>query len=334
VVVSFSDPVATRRAVDSLLSQSSPPIEVLVLDNHPQRLTATAIVGWSQDPRVRLIHSGHNLGYTEACNRAAANAAGDWLFFLNPDALADADCLATLLRAANARTGVLGAQVLLPDGRTNAGDNPLHLNGIGWAGRFGEPIERGPPRNVAAVSGAALLARASAYRALGGLCERFFMYYDDIDLCWRMRVAGWTVAFCPAAVAWHDYQFDKGGMKWFWLERNRLWSVLANYSAASLCLLAPLLAGSELMITLVAVRDGWVGNLISAWVATLRGLPELLSWRRRVQASRQTPDSEIVSLMSGKFETGLLRSQAASRANPLIECYRRATMGVLRLMGR
>ncbi|MBV9000423.1 MAG: glycosyltransferase family 2 protein [Solirubrobacterales bacterium] len=334
VIVSFSDPDATRRAVDSLLSQSSPPIEVLVLDNHPKRLTATAIAGWSQDPRVRLIHSGQNLGYTAACNRAAANAAGDWLFFLNPDARADADCLATLLRAADARTGVLGAQVLLPDGRTNAGDNPLHLTGIGWAGRFGEPLEHGPPRDVAAVSGAALLARASAYRALSGLCERFFMYYDDADLCWRTRLAGWKVVFCPDALAWHEYEFDQGSMKWFWLERNRLWSLLANYSAASLCLLAPLLAGTELMVIVVAVRHGWLGSLLRAWVATLRGLPRLLSWRRKVQASRQNPDSEIISLMSGKFETGLLRSQAASRANPLVECYRRATVGILRIMGR
>ena len=80
------------------------------------------------------------------------------------------------------------------------------------------------------------------------MCERLFMYEDDVDLCWRVRLAGWTVMFCPDAVVWHEYEFDKGTMKWYWLERNRLWTVLSNYSAITLVLLAPLLLGTELMV--------------------------------------------------------------------------------------
>jgi GT2 family glycosyltransferase len=334
VIVSFSDPDATRRAVDSLLGQSSPPIEVLVLDNHPQQLTATAIADWSKGPRVRLIHSGHNLGYTAACNRAAANAAGDWLFFLNPDAHADADCLATLLRAANAGTGVLGAQVLLPDGRTNAGDNPLHIAGIAWAGRFGETREHGPSRAVASVSGAALMARAETFRELGGLCDRFFMYEDDVDLCWRMRLAGWEVRFCPEAVVWHDYRFDKGEDKWYLLERNRQWSVLSNYAAGSLMLLAPLLLGTELAVAAIALREGWFGGLVRAWGSTLCALPQLLGWRRRVQAGRRVRDSELMELMVGRVQTPLLESPLVLRLNPLIVLYRAVLLRILRATGR
>ena len=81
------------------------------------------------------------------------------------------------------------------------------------------------------------------------MCERLFMYEDDVDLCWRVRLTGWTVMFCPDAVVWHEYEFDKGTMKWYWLERNRLWTVLSNYSAITLVLLAPLLLGTELMVT-------------------------------------------------------------------------------------
>ena len=183
VVVSFSNPSATRHAIRSLIEQAEPPLEILLLDNHPEGLTAAAMVEWPEASQVRLIHGGENLGYAVGCNRAASVARGEWLFFLNPDAQADPGCLTALVAAADAQAGVVGAQILLPDGRTNAGDNPLHLTGIAWAGRFGEPREHGPPRSVGAVSGAAMLARASAYRELGGLCERFFMYYDDADLC-------------------------------------------------------------------------------------------------------------------------------------------------------
>ena len=201
IIVSFSDPDATRGAVESLLAQSHPPIEVLVVDNHPDARTA------KRDERLAAgrSRSARSLRREPRLHRGAATwrprrREGSWLFFLNPDARADPACLATLLEAVGPRCGVAGAQVLLPDSRTNAGDNPVHITGIAWSGRFGEPRENGLPREVGSVSGAALLARAEAFRQAGGMCERLFMYEDDVDLCWRVRLTGWTVVFCPDAI--------------------------------------------------------------------------------------------------------------------------------------
>lgn len=316
--------------MDSLLAQTSPPVEVLVVDNHPAAPFGRSLTAAPFDSRVRLIHSGQNLGYTAACNAAAVQARGDWLFFLNPDARADPGCLRVLLNAIDGSTAVVGAQVLLPDGRTNAGDNPLHVTGISWAGRFGEPAESGPPREVAAVSGAALLARARSFADLGGLCAGFFLYQDDADLCWRARLAGWKVTFCPDALVWHDYEFDKGPGKWYWLERNRLWSVLSNYSLLSLLLLTPMLAGVEFAVASLAVRQGWGRVLLRAWLAALRDLPAMLRWRRLVQQSRRMPDSALIAFMRGRFETALLDSSAMRRINPLIDGYRLALLWILR----
>lgn len=318
VIVAFSDADAAMRAIESALSQS--PLEVLLVDNHPQRLTA----GRALDDRVRLVHAGENLGYTRACNLAAAQAHGDWLFFLNPDAHAEPRCLERLLEAAQPGDAVLGAQVLLPDGRTNAGDNPVHLTGLAWAGRFGEPREHGPPRAVASVSGAALLARASAYRAVGGMCERFFLYQDDVDLCWRVRLAGWSVRFCPAAIVRHDYEFDRGARKWYWLERNRLWSVLSNHSATTLLALAPLLAATELAIAGHALARGWLPELLRAWGSTLRSLPELRRWRAAVQSSRRVSDREIIALMTPTVDTPLLGGNLTRPVAPLLRLLQRA----------
>jgi GT2 family glycosyltransferase len=334
IVVSFQSPDAARGAVESLLEQSAPPQEVLIVDNHPAGLTAAAMRDWNFDARVKLVHSGANIGYAAACNRAAADACGDWLFFLNPDARADRRCLETLLRPVDDRTGVVGAQVLLPDGRVNAGDNPLHLTGVAWAGGFGAAREDGPPRAVASVSGAALLASARTFSQVGGLCERFFLYMDDIDLCWRMRLAGWNVIFAPQAVVWHDYQFDKGPQKWYWLERNRLWAVLSNYSAAALLLLAPMLLVSELVVTCTALRDGWLRELLRAWGSLFASVPELRSWRRKVQSTRRARDSELMELMAARFETELLENSLALRAAPLMSGYRVAAIGLLRALRR
>ena len=125
--------------------------------------------------------------------------------------------------------------MLLPDRhRVNAGDNVLHLSGLSWAGRYGLEVEAGPPRPAAVVSGAALLARRSAFEALGGYTEGFFMYYDDVDLAWRARLAGWEVLFCPEARVVHDYEFLKGDYKWRYLERNRWWCLLAYFELRTL----------------------------------------------------------------------------------------------------
>lgn len=334
IVVSFSDPSATRRSIQSLLGQADPPLEILMLDNHPEALTAAAMADWSEAGQVRLLHSGENIGYAAACNLAAREARGEWLFFLNPDAHADPHCLTAMLGAVHPGVGVVGGQVLLPDGRTNAGDNPLHLTGIAWAGRFGEPMEHGHPRPVAAVSGAAMLAEASTYRELGGLCERFFMYYDDADLCWRMRLSGRQVVFCPEATVWHEYEFERGAGKWYLLERNRLWSVLSNYSTLGLVLVTPLLIGTQVVVAALALREGWAGSLVRAWASTLRGLPELRRWRRTVQASRRVADSEILGRMAARFDTPLVRSRLVSRVNPLVTGYARAMRLLLRIANR
>ena len=333
IVVSFSDPDATRRAVESLLDQSYPPIEILLADNHPDALTVRAMRAWEPDSRVRLVHSGKNLGYTAACNALAAQARGEWLLFLNPDARAEPTCVAALVGAADSRCGVAGAQVLLPDGRTNAGDNPVHITGIAWSGRFGQVREYGLPREVGSISGAALLARTGPFREAGGMCERFIMYEDDVDLCWRLRLAGWKVMFCPDAVVWHEYEFDKGTMKWYWLERNRLWTVLSNYSAITLVLLAPLLLGTELMVLAQALRGRWTHRLLAAWGSTILGLPDLIRWRRRVQQSRRARDRDIVELMCGRIETALLDSPLTLRVNPLLAGYRRILLAVLGAIG-
>src|SRR5580704_677266 len=114
IVVSFVDPFATARAVKSLVDQSLAPVEVLVADNNPREAHGGAWTADQISQRVRIVHSGSNLGYTNAANLAARQATGEWLFFLNPDAVAQADCLERLVEAADDPVvAVVGAQVLL-----------------------------------------------------------------------------------------------------------------------------------------------------------------------------------------------------------------------------
>jgi GT2 family glycosyltransferase len=330
-VVSFSDPVASEAAVRSLLDQSRPPVEVLVVDNDSHGPIAGALALAGTSPSVRILTPGVNLGYTRAVNLAAAEASGEWLFFLNPDAVAAADCLEQLLQAVDGLdVAVVGAQVLLPDGRINAGENPINIAAISWSGGYGGVRQRGPARDTAAVSGAALLVRRDAFLGVGGLCPFFAMYVDDTDLAWRMRLAGMRVRYCPEAVVVHDYEFNKGAHKWFYLERNRWWAILSNLQMRTIAVLAPALLAAEAVVVARAIYEGWLAEKARAWVSLLGQMPQLIRWRRGVQATRNVSDSEVLRLFAAGIDTELIDTRLPDWVNPCMELYRRLALRLLR----
>jgi GT2 family glycosyltransferase len=320
IIVSYADPDATRRAVASLRAQTRPPDEVIVVDNGPDALRAFD---------ATVVRPGDNLGYPGGVRAGVARSDGEWLVLLNPDAVADPDCVESLLAAAGSGIGVVGGQVLQPDGRVNAGDNPLHISGVSWSGRYLQAPETGEPRKVAVVSGALQLVSRELWDHIDGMADRYFLYHEDVDLCWRARLAGWEVVFAPDARAVHDYTFDKGAEKWFWLERNRAWTVLCAYGARALALLAPVLVVAEAAIAARAAREGWWPQKRRAWVAVWRDRKAIAERRRAVQATRRQSDAAIVARMTGRMETALVDGGLATRVGPLLEAYRRLAVRLL-----
>jgi GT2 family glycosyltransferase len=327
VVVSYRSPRVSD-TLDSLMAQSCAVHEVLLVDNDPDT-PVEGVEGVFE--RLQILRPSANLGYTGAANLAAGVAMGEWLWFLNPDAVAASDCLAALIEAIDGPdVAVVGAQVLLPDGRVNAGANPVNLAGISWSGGYGRPQEHAPPRDVAAVSGASLLVHRERFLQLGGLCPYFFLYVDDTDLAWRVRLGGGRVRYCPAAVVVHEYEFDKGRDKWFYLERNRLWALLSNLQLRTLVLLAPVLLATEGAVLARAARDGWLREKLRAWVVLLASAPALLRWRRHVQGARRVGDALVLGLFVGGIDTDLPEMGMPAWVNASLERYRRL---VLRLLG-
>ena len=331
VIVHYhEEPAQLRAAIDSLLAQTRPPAEILVLDNERSGALAATLAGYG--PQVRSIDAGENRGYV-AINLAAAQASGDHLLCLNPDARAHEDCLALLAALADAdpAVAVVGAQILLDDGVTrNAGANPLHPTGISPAGGYGEPREHGEPREAIVVSGACFLARRDAFLALGGFVEDFFLYYEDVDLCWRAWIAGRRVLYCPQAVVRHGYQFGGSPGKWFLLERNRLSAVLANYERRTLALLAPLLALTELGLLVVAAAGGWLPEKLRAYRSLYSRRRRLAEHRRVVQASRRRSDRELLRLFDDRLDSQLLPGFGAALANLVCVPYLSAVRRLVR----
>jgi GT2 family glycosyltransferase len=312
VVVTYGGVEELALTLGSLRAQTRPLQEILVVDNHPEQPVVAAL---SSTEGLTIIANPANTGYAGGNALGALRARSDYLLFINPDARAALDLCAQLAHELDQdeAVAIVGAQILLPDGRCNAGDNPLHFTGLSWSGRFGSSPEHGQARDALSVSGACLMVRSASFRELDGFSLPYFLYCEDTDLCWRARLRGWRVRFVPAATVVHQYEFNRGRAKWRYLERNRLLMVLANYQARTIARALPALLVTEVGLWAVACRDGWIVEKASSYADIFRLRSWLRQQRAKVQSQRQIRDEVLLREMAGRLDSSPLMSELAAR---------------------
>ena len=160
------------------------------------------------------------------------------------------------------------------------------------------------------------------------------MYGEDLDLGLRLRLAGWgSRRGTGRARSSHDYAFTKGDYKWFWLERNRWWTVLGAYPArARWRSLAPALLAFEVALLLLAWRGGWLRAKLRAQAAVLRELPAIL--RRRRASCRRRASVGCVAFAAGLTDSLDSPNLAAAQAIPGAAALQAAYWRVVRLVVR
>ncbi len=214
VVVNWNAGEDLSRCVASLLEvKARLPLDVVVVDNASSDGSPDALEPFGD--RVRLVETGGNFGFGRGVNRGAEVSTGSYILAMNPDVTVGPDSVERMLEylEANVRVGAVGPRLMDRRGRAqlSCGMAPrlageicrkflLHL--VFSFLRFGCRSSVGP---ISAdwVTGACFLVRRSAFRAVGGMDEAIFMYYEDVDFCLRLGGAGWTVAYLPEAYAFH-----------------------------------------------------------------------------------------------------------------------------------
>lgn len=191
-------------------------VEVIVVDNASTDDSAAAVR--AHFPGVRVIESGANVGFARGNNIGVAASAAPFALLLNTDAFFTPGALRALLTVAQAqpRAGMVGARLINADGSFQASHSPfpghmqefLILSGLGRKLRGAHYPSHGPeeakgPQQVDYVEGACLLVRRAAYDDVGGLDAGYFMYAEEVDLCYAMRQRGWQVWYQPQAQVIH-----------------------------------------------------------------------------------------------------------------------------------
>jgi len=270
---------------------------------------------------VEVIINENNLGFAGANNQGyefALNWGADYLFLLNDDTIVDKDFLQSALLSAQGdeRIGAVQSKLLLWPEKDliNSYGNQLTFYGLAYCGDYRQSNRDGQPKDLAYPSGASVLLKMSALRKSGLFDDDFFMYHEDVDLGWRLRLAGYRVILEPKSIVYHKYQFTKSNYKYFYAERNRLIVLLTNYQLKTLLLLFPILVLIEFFLLLVAYQGGWLKEKFLGYKWLLDNNLKLVERRRYVNSLRQTTDQEIVSLLSSQVDFSELPNNLLTRS--------------------
>lgn len=253
-------------------------------------------------PSVRVIRNEVNLGFATASNVGASLPEGRYLLFMNSDAIVDATALSWLMQIANFDLGVAIWQpvIMSPDGEVeNAGE---FFTRSGFFIRRRTVLREESAYPVFACTAACALMRRDVFRQLGGFVDAYFAYIEDVDLCWRARLAGWEVQVVPSVRVTHVQGITSRRVLTaheirYLTVRNRLRSILANASRRTLVNVVPLYylaCGITALVLLLSGRVRSAYSVMRALAWPMRHKDELLVQRRAAQALRKRTDEEVL----------------------------------------
>lgn len=302
VIVNWNGEQFLERCLTALLAQTVAPYEIILLDNASTDESLGIV--W-RFPSVRLMALNENTGFARGNNLAieAASKESEWIALINPDAFAAPCWLETLLAATESKPGfdvfgsklVNAADLTLLDGTGDA----CHISGLVWRTAHGVPVSQlGESEcEIFSACAAAVLYRRSALLAVGGFDEDFFCYSEDVELGFRLRLAGHRCLYVPKSVVHHVGSGITGGQNSDFAvyhgHRNLVWTFVKDMPGLLFWLLLPL----HVMLNLVSiVWFAFRGQGRVVWRAkrdAFLGLPKMWRKRQQIQKSRIAPIGDI-----------------------------------------
>ena len=302
------------------------PGEVIVVDNGSTDGSREFLR--KRYPQVQLLENGINLGFAQPCNLGAGAARGSHVAFINNDMRPEPDWLVAALEKLDARTPCVACRILDWEGRRiDYNGSSLHYLGYGLQEDLGLPAEEAARREeVLFPCGGAMLVDREVFLEVGGFDPDYFALFEDVDLGWRLWLAGHRVGMAPDSVVRHrghaTLETRAPEKTRYLIHRNSLLTIFKNYEEENFRKILPLalILSVKRAVHFSGVRkesfylwsemrhkleEGDANarsrlldslNHLVAVDDVLQSLPRLLEKRRRVQALRRRSDREIMEL--------------------------------------
>ncbi|MCH9639001.1 MAG: glycosyltransferase family 2 protein [Betaproteobacteria bacterium] len=306
VIVNYNAGEMLSNVMSALTEQTFQDFEVVVIDNH------STDGSWQATENTtfpcHLVRLEHNIGFAAANNLAIAqHIHADWVFLLNPDAYPESNCLAIMAKNIAQTPDVDCFACTLIDAY-----NPTQLDGIGdkyhvsglhWRHGHGSPRSATPtqPKEVFSACAAAAVYRTTTFQQLGGFDASYFAYSEDVDLGFRLRLAGGISLLLPDAKVHHVGSGTTGKGSDFSIyhgHRNLTWTFIKNVPTPLIFFLLPI----HLVMTLyMALRFATIGHFklyVQAKKDALKQLGPQLVQRKKIQRTRTCSCHDLLRMMS------------------------------------
>ena len=290
IIVCWNSGALLAQCLESLLAQTVRPNAILVIDN--ASTDNSAEIGESF-PQVAVHRMSANLGFAAANNYAIDQCCTKYVALLNPDAFPEPAWLESLLKAAeyHPEAAAFGSRQICaenPQMLDGVGD-VYHVTGLAWRKGYGstQALRYLQQAKIFAPCAAAALYRRNALLLVGKFDEDYFCYMEDVDLGFRLRLAGFSALYVPDAVVKHVGSAFTGVRSAFSVyhgHRNMVWTFVKNVPGVLLWLLIPAhILLNVVMILMLALR-GQGSVALKAKKDAFQGLRKM--WRKRIEIQR------------------------------------------------
>lgn len=313
-IVNYNSNAMLVRCLECFIGQKFITSDILVLDNGSEDPIPEDYS--IRFPSVKFFKSENNIGFAAGNNLLFQKTKGyDWIALVNPDAFLEPEWLSKMLKAALAHpeysffasrlVQAENQEILDGDGDT------MHASGLAWRTGYGQPVSRASieSREIFSPCAAAALYRRDALEAVNGFDEAFFCYFEDVDLGFRLRLAGHRCLLVPEAVAYHVGSATAGGRRSDFAvyhgHRNLVWTYIKNMPGALFWLLLPAHIALNLITIVWFTVRGQGKVILKAKRDALYGIPRMWQKRREIQKNRKVSSGDIWKILDKRFLPGL-----------------------------
>ncbi len=331
IIVNWNGKEVLSGCLKSLLDQDYENLEILVVDNGSQDGSQAKVK--KEFPSIELIENVENIGFGSAVNRGLEKAQGNYFIFLNNDLVLKPNCireLALLLDSDSSVGAAIPKILYYTEQGTDSTNKTEKINsygvlvnytGIACPNLIDQPDQLDLPLIELACGGIFMFSR-EVYEKVGGFDEDLFLYHEDHDLSWRIRMMGWKLVATSSSVCCHHYNFNKGILKFYRSEKNRLHILLKNFECKTLWLISPALLLVEVSQIVHSILNGWFRLKIKSYFEIAAQFIKISKKRRKIQSTRIVPDSYIIKLYKDTVEvSGLKNPLMDYLLNPILKFY-------------
>ncbi len=330
LIINYNGKKYLNNCIKSVLNTDYSNFEIFLVDNCSD--DDSIIFVKKNYPKVKIFRYDKNLGYALACNEAIRKIDSDYFIILNNDVTVDKDWIKEFLKYIDSdhKIAALTSKIFFmkKNNQINSCGGLIDKYGFGLNRGNGE-IDNGEfidPQEVFYAVGTAMMIKRSAWLDIGEFDPDYFAYFEDLDWSWRARLKGYKILFVPSSIVYHYWRgsFSRRDIVIFYYTRNRLMTIIKNYSLSSLFRILPLYACISLLESLWIISKWTAYDFLAftkAFLWNLKNIRRTLFFRHRIQCNRILSDDHIQDqMMTSSIElTHICRNASKLLSHPFLQ---------------